>query len=268
MCPRGRRFLSGAGSLGGRARLVCHVLALELPGGLALIDTGFGTDDVRDVRRLGQPFRALTSPRPRLEETALHQLRALGHDPADVRDVILTHLDIDHAAGLADFPNARVHVLAREHEVAMSPPLRERQRYGGAARAHWAHHPDWVTHDPTGDRWMGFESVRVLPDAAVDVALVPLHGHTLGHAGVAVPRTGGGWLLHCGDAYFHRAELQTPPAGPSGLELFQRLIQADSGMRRRNQDRLRELARDHGSEVALVCSHDPVELERAQTGAL
>jgi hypothetical protein len=32
--------------------------------------------------------------------------------------------------------------------------------------------------------------------------------------------------------------------------------------RSRNQDRLRELARDHGDEIELFCSHDPLELER------
>ena len=31
-----------------------------------------------------------------------------------------------------------------------------------------------------------------------------------------------------------------------------------------NQERLRELARDHGDEVRMFCSHDPVELEREQ----
>lgn len=266
MCPHGQRLLSGSGSHLGRARIVCHVLALELPGGLALIDTGFGTEDVHDPRRLGQPFRMLVQPRPVLAETAVHQLRELGLDPHDVSDVIVTHLDIDHAGGLPDFPDARVHVFEREHAAAMSPSLRERPRYAGATAAHWAHGPKWVTHATGGDRWLGFESVRVLPDAGVDVALIPLPGHTRGHCAVAVPR-GEGWLLHCGDGYFHRGDVATPPATPIGLRAFQRMMAFDDRLRRENQERLRELAREHSDEVTLICAHDPVEFERERSGA-
>jgi hypothetical protein len=42
---------------------------------------------------------------------------------------------------------------------------------------------------------------------------------------------------------------------------------ADGDARRCNQERLRELAREHGDEVELFCSHDPVELERAKAAA-
>lgn len=32
----------------------------------------------------------------------------------DVRHIVLTHLDLDHAGGLPDFPHAKVHVHATE----------------------------------------------------------------------------------------------------------------------------------------------------------
>ena len=49
--------------------------------------------------------------------------------------------------------------------------------------------------------------------------MVPLPGHTLGHAGVAID-TPDGWLLNAGDAYFYRHEMDPEPAlhaGPCGL---------------------------------------------------
>jgi glyoxylase-like metal-dependent hydrolase (beta-lactamase superfamily II) len=100
--------------------------------------------------------------------------------------------------------------------------------------------------------------VRIIAD---DVALVPLVGHTRGHCGVAV-RDGAGWLLHAGDAYFFHGEVdpQRPRSTP-GLALFQRLVAIDDRARRKNQARLRELVRDHGSEVRVFSAHDPVELE-------
>jgi hypothetical protein len=77
-------------------------------------------------------------------------------------------------------------------------------------------------------------------------------------------RDGDRWLLHCGDAYFHRAEVADPPGCPPGLRVFQRIIAADNAARVRNQERLRELAREHGDEVRIFSAHDPVELEREQ----
>ena len=76
-------------------------------------------------------------------------------------------------------------------------------------------------------------------------------------------RRGEGWLLHCGDAYFHHGEVQTPPHCPPGLRFFQNLNQTDGAARRENQERLRELAARHGDEVELICSHDPYLLEAA-----
>jgi glyoxylase-like metal-dependent hydrolase (beta-lactamase superfamily II) len=189
-------------------------------------------------------------------------VRELGFEPADVRHVVLTHLDVDHAGGLPDFPSAQVHLWAREHDAMMRPPLRERVRYA-IGSAHWTHGPRWATHEFAGEEWHGFESVRVLPDSDAEILLIPLPGHSLGHTGVAVRRPNG-WLLHCGDAYFYRDEVNTPPHCPPALRVFQAMVQANGKLRRQNQERLRELALRHPGEVELICSHDPVLLDRAQ----
>ncbi len=87
--------------------------------------------------------------------------------------------------------------------------------------------------------------------------MVPLRGHSTGHVGIAV-RTPERWLLHCGDAYFHHEEVATPGSCPVGLRLFQTVVGHDHRLRRHNQERLRELAREHAGEVELICSHDRV----------
>jgi glyoxylase-like metal-dependent hydrolase (beta-lactamase superfamily II) len=258
MCPHGARLLAGEGGLLASTRLVCHCLLIEGAEGLVLIDTGFGLEDVRRPRQLGRPFNAMTRPQLQQSETAIAQVRALGFEPGDVRHIITTHLDLDHAGGLPDFPDAEVHLLGRELEAALHPGWRERPRY---VAAHWAHGPRWVQHAPEGDRWHGFESVRALPGSDEEILLIPLPGHTLGHAGVAV-RNGDRWLLHCGDAYFHHGEVQTPSHCPPGLSMFQNLNQVDGAARRENRERLRDLAERHGGEVELICSHDAHTLER------
>lgn len=244
------------GTWGGRAlptTMVAHCLLVERPEGLLLVDTGLGTGDLASPGRLGQPFRALLRPALDHAETAIAQVRALGHDPRDVTDIVLTHLDLDHAGGLGDFPHARVHVYDAELDAALNPSLQERGRYRAPQ---WAHGPRWVQHHAAGDAWIGLESVTVLGD---DVLMIPLAGHSRGHCGVAVRRPGGGWLLHAGDAYFAAGEKETPPSCPPGLRLFQAFTQADAALRHANQQRIRALHASHRDELTIFSAHDPAE---------
>lgn len=263
-CPHGRRLINGEGGLLERASVVCHCLLIEAGDGLVLVDTGFGMEDARNPRQLGVLFGAMMRPRPEVATTALAQIEALGFSAGDVKHIVTTHLDLDHAGGLPDFPEAEVHVFAPELQAALHPRLDERLRYIGGA--HWKHSPRWIEHGAGGDDWFGFGSVRILPDLDTEVLLVPLLGHSRGHTGVAV-KTAEGWLLHCGDAYFNHGEVATPPSCPPVLRFFQNLTVVDRRARRSNQERLRELARTHGDEVKLFCAHDPRELELAQAKA-
>ncbi|MCC2655086.1 MAG: fold metallo-hydrolase [Panacagrimonas sp.] len=263
MCPYGRRLMAGEGGIFETSEMCCHCLLIETAQGLVLVDSGLGTDDVRTPARLGGPFRAVVRPQLRMEETALAQVQRLGFKREDVRHIVLTHLDLDHAGGIADFPDAKVHVFNAEIEAAMAPSLREKMRY---VQAQWAHGPHWVGHRTEGERWFGFDAVRAIANVEPEVLLVPLTGHTRGHCGVAV-RDAGRWMLHCGDAYFYRGEVETPARCPIGLMAFQSIMQINGPQRLHNQRRLRELNTAHGGEVALFCAHDPLELSRQRAAA-
>jgi glyoxylase-like metal-dependent hydrolase (beta-lactamase superfamily II) len=263
MRPPGRRLINGTGGWLEAGEMVCHVLLVETGRELVLVDSGFGVADIRDPdRRIGREMIGITRPRLDEAETALRQVERLGFAPEDVRHIVCTHLDLDHAGGLADFPWAAVHVHAREHDAAMRPRTAlEKRRY---RRAQLAHGPRWVLHQERGERWHGFDCVRELDGLPPEILLLPLHGHSRGHAGVAVD-TGAGWLLHAGDAYFHHGEVGAPRRScPAGLDLFQRIVQVDGRTRVHNQDRLRELHRERGGRggdrVAVFSAHDPVEL--------
>lgn len=267
LCPFGGRLISGRGGLTAPARMVCHCLLLEVERGLVLVDSGLGSADVANAKeRLGAEFMTLVRPRLDRAETALAQVESLGFSADDVRHVVLTHLDLDHAGGISDFPQATVHVLADEHGAAMHPETRlETRRY---KPAHWAHGPKWALHRPRGEPWFGFASVREIPGLPPEILMIPLIGHTRGHSGVAV-RTDGGWLLHAGDAYFHHGELDPDRRRcPPLLDLFQRIVEMDASERVRNQRRLRQLAHENPSEVRVFSAHDAVELERMQESAL
>ena len=244
----------------------CAAQLVETNEGLVLIDTGYGSEDVRQPHpRLSKFFHALLNIRFRAEETALHQIKAMGYSPTDVRHIVLTHLDFDHAGGLEDFPNARVHVMEAEREAA------ERKRRGFIARrryrpAQWDDVRDWRTYANGGESWFGFEKVSQLDGLPPEILMVPMPGHTWGHAGIAV-RTSAGWVLNAGDAYFYRRELDADRRRCTpGLRFYQNLMEVDRERRFANQQRLRDLKHDHRGEVSIFCSHDQLELEAMQRG--
>ncbi len=262
MCPVGGKLWDGV-SRGMTGQLVCHCQLVETDhDGLVLIDTGFGSRDVEDpYERLSPLFIHANRIQFERRYTALEQVRSLGFSPRDVRHIVLTHLDFDHAGGLEDFPEARVHVLEAEMDIAEDRHgLINTRRY---RPEQWDEVHDWRFYNPDGERWFGFEAVRNLDGLPPEILMVPLPGHTLGHAGIAID-TPEGWLLNAGDAYFYRHEMDPEPSCTPGLAAYQRLMEMDRPLRLHNQERLRELANDGRSNVRIFCSHDAVELEALQ----
>jgi glyoxylase-like metal-dependent hydrolase (beta-lactamase superfamily II) len=264
MCPIGAKFVNGQGGIFERARLICHVLLVETDDGLLLVDTGLGLSDIANPSQLGRRWVRQTSPRLDPAETAIEQVKTLGFVPGDVRHIVLTHLDRDHAGGLPDFPKANIHVHLREHEAALG----QKSKLGKARYIanQWQHGPNWNLCGDGGENWYGFQGVRALADRETDILLIPLHGHTPGHCGVAV-RTMGKWLLHAGDSYFFHGQVETPPIpAPFALRMFQRMGDTDRALRIVNQERIRQLKATHGSEIEIFNSHDPVEYAQNCSG--
>lgn len=85
---------------------------------------------------------------------------------------------------------------------------------------------------------------------------MPLPGHTVGHCGVAISQDGK-WLLHVGDAYYLKAELDDPnhPAGQLAA------VRADDdSLRLTSLEILKRLRDDHSDEIEMIGYHDITEL--------
>ena len=270
-CPLGGALFDGR-SLGLLGRIVCHCLLIETDAhGLVLVDTGYGLRDVAHPHRgpeprITRPWRAMLNIRLHERDTAIRQIEALEFQASDVRHIVATHLDFDHAGGLEDFPQAMIHVMAREYDDATGP------RSGIVARNRWRPSQlddvaNWQRYGARGEPWFGFDAVRDLTGLPPEILMVPLPGHSWGHAGVAVRTDGGRWLLHAGDAYFYRGEMrQARRRCTPGLRAYQRLMEVDADARMANQARLRALSIAQRDQVTVTCTHDPVELERCQAG--
>ena len=239
--------------------MAVHALLVETNDRLVLVDTGIGLDDVRSPgRRLGSGFVAMMRAKLSEDATAIRQVERLGFSPKDVRDIAVTHLDLDHAGGLPDFPEARVHLHKKERDAALArKTLKEKERY---KPCHFEHGPKWEAHEEGGDKWFGFDSVKAVAD---DILLIPMPGHSRGHSCIAVKAPPGSdveWLLHCGDAYFHCSEKTDARAAPFALRAFQAAIANDDGQRRANARRLRELhASEDGKKVKIFSAHCATE---------
>jgi glyoxylase-like metal-dependent hydrolase (beta-lactamase superfamily II) len=179
-------------------------LLVETNQGLVLVDTGLGLADLlHPGRRMRLLTAAMRSPRD-IRETALQQVKRLGHSPDEVHHIVMTHLHLDHAGGLPDFPRARVHLYQPEYDHVISGHTGWEY-----AQGHWAHGPHWSPHQLHGEKWYDFDAIR-LEGLHPEIWLVPLVGHSAGHSGVAV-RDGRGWVLHAGDALPFNAAVNDVP---------------------------------------------------------
>jgi glyoxylase-like metal-dependent hydrolase (beta-lactamase superfamily II) len=241
-----------------RVHAIVYCLLIETDEGLMLVDTGFGTEDYRHPGlKLRFFLWMMGSPRAPAE-TALQQVAEMGFDPEDVRHIIQTHLHIDHAGGLRDFPEAQVHVHQTEYEAAIAPSSLMDFAY---IPAHWAHDPQWVFHQRPDREWFGFNAISIYAGRFTEILMIPLPGHTRGHCGVAV-RSGERWLLHCGDAaspFHHASDLHNRDRSGYALDFLPtRFATAVLGP---HVERLRALAASHGEVVELISSHDIFSFE-------
>ncbi|HYZ90858.1 MAG TPA: N-acyl homoserine lactonase family protein [Actinomycetota bacterium] len=156
----------------------CYIL--EHPDGHIAIDTGM-TSRAR-TPRIARRF--VPTPIAEPEDEVGPQMRAKGLDPADVRLVVVSHLDWDHVGGVGHFPNAEVLVHRREFEFAST--FQGRMRYQPKL---WPH-----TFDPTlfgldPEPFGPFPESKTLTDKG-DVRLVPIPGHSVAQVGTIVQTKG------------------------------------------------------------------------------
>lgn len=228
----------------------CHCLMVSTDHGVVLIDTGIGMHDVNDPeQRIGTEAIDAAGFQFLPESTAIRQLEALGLAASDVTDIVLTHCDSDHVGGLADFPQARVHVAAEElQNVESGNPRYTPQQF--------SHEPAWHTYATNDGDVLGLPSRQVQLSADIDIRLVPLFGHTNGHCGVAV-QIDGTWTLHVGDAYYLRDELTNLNHPINELATFR----ADNNdLRLESLERLREVTARDDVAFTYFGYHDITEL--------
>lgn len=210
--------------------------------GAILIDTGLHPVCTQDVgANMGTAGKLLYHVRMEHDQALRFQLPARGVAPADIRAVIMTHLHIDHASAVIEFPEAKFLVDKREWEAAAAGGARQ-----GYHHRQFDHAFDWRTVDydsPGVESFAGFShTLDVIGDGSIRLISTP--GHTPGHQSVLL-RTAHE-ILAAGDAAFTERELRGD-ARP--------LVVDDDHLRRRSLAEIRRY-REQTPDALVIPSHD------------
>lgn len=174
--------------------------AIEHDDGVIVVDTGQAEHLTREAGRSLHPFarwEVLFQIEP--EQEVGPQLQALGIGPRDVKRVVLTHLHMDHDAGLAHFPHSEILVARGEIQDARGVMGMIR----GYLPQRWPSWFDPVPLDLTDGPLGPFAASKRLTPAG-DVVAVATPGHTAHHLSVLVD-DGERMLLLAGDTSYTQA---------------------------------------------------------------
>ena len=252
----------GRGKLFGRGVAVIHCLLVDSGDGLILVDAGYGIQDYRHPTFIVRAFNRVISLDRDEAQTAVRQVAALGYQPEDVKHIFLTHMHLDHSGGIADFPQAQMHVYEPEYEMAVHGT-------GLLARfyidQHWAHGPDWVVHQLVSDQWHGLDCTPTVTIGEVEVFMLPMVGHTPGLSAVVIHLPDERWLIHAGDSYgYHGLIDPEGPFYPPYHRLFYPMfsVYPVTASMFKHDHKFRRLRRELGDRLDVFNAHDPHDYER------
>lgn len=205
----GGRFagLRAMGLIGDRSaylRIPVPAFLVEHPGvGPILIDTGLHPSVAVDPkasfgRMLAWYYRGLQM---NAEQAAPAQLRARGLDAADVRFVLMTHMHVDHASAISEFPDSTFVLSKQEWDV-----LADGKPTDGYVKRQFDYGFDYRTFDfdsAATDSFATFgRSFDLFGDGSVRAVFTP--GHTHGHTSYVLRLRDREALIACDAAYTQR----------------------------------------------------------------
>lgn len=151
-----------------------YTYLIEHPNGSVLVDTG---------QQHGGPSVVKEA------DKVVNRLGEIGCKPEAIKYVIMTHLHVDHAAFMEEFPNATFIVRKEELRAAWWSERSER----GYVYDHYKNTRNFVYYEPLDE-----EVFDVFMDGTI--LCIDTKGHTRGHQSVIVNLEKSGKLIIVGDA--------------------------------------------------------------------
>jgi glyoxylase-like metal-dependent hydrolase (beta-lactamase superfamily II) len=218
---------------------------LEHPDqGPVLIDTGMPSAAATDFAgALGRTAARLYEVRMTAQDGTAAQVRARGVDPDAIRQVFMTHLHIDHASGMPEFPGATFAASTTEWRLADRSAIP--RLLNGYHRPHYEGRARRELSFADGSPWQGFErTIDVFGDGSLRAIFTP--GHTVGHVSYAVA-TDAGTVLLTGDLAYTLAGVHG--SSEPGLRASPKLLKLSLAQLHRH-------VREHPDTI-VIPGHDP-----------
>lgn len=165
---------------------------IEHPNGYVLYDTGNALEVAQDKVKHWGDIVAAYDPVMSEDQWVVNQIKKVGVQPEDIKYVILSHLHLDHAGGVGQFPNAKYIVQRQELHYAYVPDFFMRGAY---IRADFDKPVDWFILEGWQDN-----KFDLFGDGKIVIYFTP--GHTPGHQSLLVSLEQTGPMLLTGDACY------------------------------------------------------------------
>jgi N-acyl homoserine lactone hydrolase len=214
--------------------------------GEVLVDTGLHPSvTAKPSENLGRAYARFTRARLDPGQDVPAQLRARGLDAKSIGVLVITHLHLDHASAISEFPNATV-VLTEEEWAAATTDRRPLLRGYRPAQFDFVFDYRTVDYNRTGISSYGSfgRTFDLFGDGSVHLASTP--GHSAGHQSV-IGRLATRDFVIAGDVVYTQRQLDGGPEQPRP---------ADEHRWRRSLREL-QLFRDQFPDAVIVPGHDP-----------
>lgn len=226
--------------------------------GALLIDTGFAPEVVQHhFTHLGPvigPIYAFFRMRVRPEQGIRRQLQERGIDPDTIKTVVISHLHLDHASGVSEFPQAELVVSRQEWTWATGP--------GSSLRGYWKPRLvadlHWRTVDFAEAREDGVPGFERTLDLYGDgsVRLLPTPGHSRGHMSVLLRLAEREALLTADAACFWQELADPGDPSKQPVPVFLPLFGPDRPAARETFGRLKDFVKAR-PDALVIPAHDP-----------
>ena len=214
-------------SSSGRVSVPCPAFLIRHPqAGAILVDTGLHPSVASDpAQNFGRAAMRAATPEQESGQDVPSQLRKRGIEPQKVGVVVMTHLHVDHASAISEFPDSTF-VLSEAEWADATTGSRPAMR--GYRPAHYDFVFDYRTVDfgrANVNSYASFaRTFDLFGDGSVRLAYTP--GHSAGHLSVIARLSERDFVIG-GDAIYTSSQLEggPPPPRPFDAHNWRRSLQ-------------------------------------------